>query len=575
MTIIGLCLVALSFFKKEFYCSNHTLVFAGLSVFSLIVTSWASNPTLHHFGSPLLGEGSVLFFGLSTLSLALDNISKKNPIYYSAIAAGITAGTLVFLHHPQHGLNINANWLPYAFGAFLAPISLCIYAIRLKIKSSILQRILLFLSCGLLFLSHNKTAWIAVFLCLGIWPIIKNRHAIQKYLCLSIPFISAMSLFVLGRWLPSLESRKLALQSYLVAWQDRPLKLATGNGWGYYFENLQKQILDLPVSFFDNNSWKPSWDGIDRLDFHCMHLGTEALFSLGIIGLILYLCLLAIPFSEKASKKNRLHLFLYTILFGCLTSTWFTLICVWPFFILGFSVFNQPRIKTTQISALITWLFFSAILSGHAAITYWQTAVLYPSNQQSIFYKFTHSKKFPTSVDLKRPYNYKGMHLGHFVLAILKKVNSSNLPLITMKELDLAFRIYEANNSPLILDVALMHGIQYFERSALEKQHLWDSAAAAIEQKAPKRSDLLVSYVQALIESNQLDKAKDFIKRMYAKNSHDPFALWLDGLYLIHNKNIEQGKALMRQSLRQHIDKWIYIPESLKTKIKEELSPSL
>lgn len=577
LSIIGLCLSVLSFAKKEFHCSNHTLVISCVALFSLVATSWANNPILHHFGSPLLGEGSVLFCGLSILSLAIDNSPKKNPIYFSAVIAGITAGLLVFLHHPQHGLNINPNWLPYVFGAFLAPIALCIYAISIKAKNQILQRTLLFLGCFLLFLSHNKTAWVAVFLCISIWPLIKNRQAIQKYLCLSIPFASAISLFILGNWpmFSSLESRRLALQSYFLTWKDYPLILVRGNGWGYYFENLQKQITNLPVSFFNNGFWKPSWDGIDRLDFHCMHLGAEALFSLGILGLIFYISLLAIPFFEKISKKNKIHLFIYTTLFGCLTSAWFTLMCVWPFLILGFSVFNQPKIAIVKVPFLTVWLWLATILSGHAAMTYWQTAILYPANQKSFFYKFTYSQKLPQLDDLKESYNYKGMHLGYFTLAILKKMNHANPSKITIKELNLAFKTYEASNSPLILDVALLHGLQYFEGADLEKQNLWDSVASAIEKKAPKRSDLLVSYVQALIENNQLEKAKDFIKKMFIRNSLDPFALWLEGMYYLHNGNIDEGKTLMRQALYQRIDKWIYIPKSLKRKIEEDPSPSI
>lgn len=564
------------FFKKELYYSNYTLIFTSIAIFSLLITLWANNPILHHFGSPLLGEGSVIFCGLSILSLAIDNISNRNTIYWSVIFSGIVAGIFVFMHHPQHGLNINPNWLPYVFGAFLAPISLCIYAISTKIENHIQQRILLLLSCALLFLSHNKTAWASVFLSSCLWPLVKNRLSLQKYICLSIPFVSALSLFILGKWpvFSSLESRKLALQSYLLSWKDNPLSLITGNGWGSYFENLQKQITCLPVSFFKNHVWQPSWDGIDRLDFHCMHLGAETFFSIGITGLILYLALLATPFLKKYPQKNNLHLFIYTVLFGFLTSTWFTLVCVWPFLIFGFSVFNQHRNITTKMLPPILWSLLCAILCSHAAVTYWQTASLYPTNQKSLFYKFTYSKKIPTSDELKKPYNYRGMHLGHFILTILKKMKHPPSQ-SSIRELNFAFKIYDSSSSPLILDVALMHGISYFKGSFTEKQNLWDKIAQAIRKKAPKREDLLISYVQFLIENNQLSKAKDIINSVSPENPNNPFVLWMKGMYFIHNDNVEQGKNFMRQALHYNIDTWILIPKSLKNKIEGDTSPSI
>lgn len=577
LSILGLFLGIYCFFKKKFFYSNHTLIFHSLAVISAVATFWVKNPILHHFGSPLLGEGSVLFFGLSTLSLALDNTSKKTFIYWSAIIAGISAGLLVFLHHPQHGLNINPDWLPYVFGAFLAPISLSLYAISTTIKSPHQQKILIFLCCALLFLSHNKTAWTAFLLCLCIWPTIKQQRKIQKYLCLSIPFLTAISLFVLGNWpiFSTLESRKLALQSYILTWQDAPLSLFTGHGWGYYFENLQKQITNLPVAFFENHSWQPSWDGIDRLDFHSMHLGAEALFSLGIAGFLLYLLLLITPFFEKLPTKNNMHIFIYYILFGCLTSTWFTLLCVWPFLILGFSILNRHRFTIIKKYIPVLWLWLCAFISGDAAITYWQTAILYPANEKSLFYNFTYSKKLPPLGDLKSCYNYKGMHLGHFTLAILKKMNHTASSKASLQELYSVFKIYDEESSPLILDIALMHGMQYIEEDNADKQILWDNISHAIEKKAPKRSDLLVTYVQTLIEKGQSEKAQTFIKAMFNRNPKDPFAMWLEGIYCIHNSDIKQGRDLMRQALYQHIEKWIYIPKSLKTKIHGKTHSSI
>jgi hypothetical protein len=81
---------------------------------------------------------------------------------------------------------------------------------------------------------------------------------------------------------------------------------------------------------------------------------------------------------------------------------------------------------------------------------------------------------------------------------------------------------------------------------------------------------LLISYIKELIENHQLDKAKSFIDIMLVKNVNNPCALWLQGIYHIHERDAEHGKNLMIQALDQGIEKWVYIPKSLKNKLKEK-----
>ena len=236
---------------------------------------------------------------------------------------------------------------------------------------------------------------------------------------------------------------------------------------------------------------------------------------------------------------------------------------------LGLSTLNQDKICVTKTPLLILWLCISTVLCVHGAVTYWQTAVLYPANPKSLFYRFAHNKKLPTDEAVKSTYNYQGFHLGHFVLNTLKKVNRTPSNAIAT-ELNMAFRVYDAKNSPLVLDVAMLHGMQFFQGSDNKKRNLRENIAHAILQKAPRRSDLLVPYIKELIENQQADTAKDFIKTMLARNAKDPFALWLKGIEHIHEKDTAYGKSLMIQALDQGIEKWIYIPRQLKDQIKEK-----
>ena len=571
---VGLFLSILWCTTKELFCSRHTLIFTCFAIFSLFAALWAKNSIVHHLGVPLLGEGSILFCGLSILSFGFDNANKRKFIYWSAIIAGSIAGILVFLNHPIYGLSINPDWLPYVFGAFLAPIALGIYVVSMFTNNKIEKGIIIFLSLALLVLSHNKTAWVAVVAVICFWLLTrqtKYNHFLQKTLSASVPLLSVIAIYFLSNWpvFSSLESRKFAIQSYVLTWQEAPLSLLFGNGWGYYFENLQKQITALPVAFFTNGTWQPSWDGIHRLDFHCMHFGVEALFSIGLMGLVLYVVLTLTLFAKQNHTKNPFSTFLFAVLFGCLTSTWFTLMCVWPFFVLGFSILNQHKFTVARAPLPIMCLIISTALCAHGAVTYWQTAVLYPANPRSVFYNFTNSKSMPAENHIKAPYNYQGFHLGHFVLNTLKKTGQVPHSIIAA-ELNLVFSIYDPRTSPLVLDVAILHGMSYFSGSDNSKQDMWGKVAHAILQKSPKRTDLLVAYVNNLIGNNQLEKAKDFIEMMLNKNPSDQFALWLKGICHIYERDVDRGKALMLKALNHGIEKWIFIPKNLQDQLKEK-----
>ncbi len=571
---IGLCLLILWGVKQNLFCSKQTLIFGFFSLICLIATLWARNPILHHLGAPMLGEGTVLFFGLFLLSFGFDNSSRNQFIYYSAILASVICGFLILFNHHSFGLKFKPDCSPYVFCAFLAPISASVFTLTTIARRKFEYILILFVSIFLLCISLSKTAWVAVAFILGLWMItrkLEKPYNVQKYLCLGVPFISLIAIYFLSNWkaFPSLESRKFYIQTYFFSWKDEPLRIFFGNGWGYYFENLQKQITSLPIKFFQNGLWKPDWDGVDRLDFSSMHFGAESVFCMGIFGLIFYLVLIKSLFDPYTYKKNPFTILLFVGCFSFLTSTWFVLMCVWPFFVLGFSILNKNKISIARAPLTIICLGLSTAICAHGALTYWKTATLYPSNKKTIFYNFTNTKVIDGQELLKTPYNYKGFHLGHFTINILRR--SRDLPASVIKaELKPVFDVYNSKKSPLLLDVALLHAMQYFTGSENDKQKIWEDIADAILKKAPKRSDLVVPYVTQLIENNYLEKAGDFIEYMLNRNPNDPFAIWLNGNYHIHENDMEYGKALISKALEQNIENWICVPENIKIVMRNE-----
>ena len=143
---IGISLLLLWFSRRQLHFSDQTACFFMITILSAIATIWAKNKVLHHFGVPLLGEGTVLFYGLLLLSLAYDNIQINNFLRFSVIIAGCVAGLLVVLNHPEHGFSINPDWLPYVFGAFLAPIALGVYNAGKDYENKFIKTLIICLS---------------------------------------------------------------------------------------------------------------------------------------------------------------------------------------------------------------------------------------------------------------------------------------------------------------------------------------------------------------------------------------------------------------------------------------------
>lgn len=570
-SLIGIGLLGYGLTCSNFFVSSLSQLFISIAIFSLVVTLWAENKILHHIGVPMLGEGTVFFTGLSILSLVHDNIDLRSYKFfrYSAIFAATIALLLVILNHPQNGFGSNTEWLPYVFSAFLAPIAIGIFSFYYASKG-VEHKFLILLCMLLVIFSFNKTLWAFLPVILGVWYVLKNHSKFYRAtFCMLVPIgvIAAnVILPIFIRALSTLESRRLTLMVYIKTWIDDPLSLLYGHGWGSYFNHLTKNLTQIPVNFFENGNWQPSWDGIDRIDFHGMHQGAESMFSLGILGLFLYILLIIYPILK--ARQNHIYAFFFSCCYAALSSTWFTLICVWPFLILGFSEFAIKKIITDRKKRLtIIWIIICLALSAHAALTVFNTAALYPTNKSSIFYKFTCTECMPSKQELKQLYNYKGFHLSQYLLGLLQRQNLLEDRVIDAETYNI-IEIYNVKTSPLNLDIAMLHLLKYQTKCSLENQELYSQIIRAIIAKAPKRSDLLESYVNYLLECRKFEEAERLINKVLEYAPDDAFGVWYKGVYLVELKQADLGLKLMKQALELKADNFLKIPEEIIQKVK-------
>lgn len=557
---VGLFLHAM---REPLKYSRRTWLLGSTCLLSAFVTLWAGNKALHHYGAPMTGEGTALWVGLTLMSLAYDQLdgARLRWIKLSACLAACVAGVLVLCNNSMHWLGWYPEWAPYMFAAFLAPMALVV-ALCGWLAAAV----------PLLVVSHNKTLILAVMGACAAWWVLRNRSvrwrvAIVMALPLGVIALDFVGQYiwdarygagadnlVMDQWW-SLRSRALSIMVYLLSWVREPWNLLFGYGWGSYFEHLQQNITSLPIALFHNGSWQPNWDGIDRIDFHVMHQGLEHLFSLGVCGLVLYVGLLLLPFYKAGVTFRR---FIVAVGFASVTSTWFTLAIVWPYWMLAW-VLVMPQGQVTLLKDKAMPMF-CVVLGGlvvvQAGWNQWQTAAIYPTHEKSLFQHLTYSESRPGVEKWERAYNVHGFHMAYFVFNLLSK--KDQIPTDTLlSELAPALSIYNAQKSTLLLDISMLHVMKFLAAQDAQYGEMWSDVVKAILRKAPRRSDMAETYIQYALQHGRTQDVEDMVNSLLQSNPADRCALWYKGLLLTPTPQKEEGFTCMRQALLLGAEKWI------------------
>lgn len=553
-----------------------TLLFFGFGFVSMFVGLWAENPLFHWIGAPTLGEGTLMFCGLGVLSLSIQRIIHNNhekTLAYACIVACLVAGTLCFLNHPLHKIMWDADWTPYAFNAFLAQMVVGCFAVMLIIPHA--ARWIAGLCVLLILISASKTAVIFGFVGLGIIAVAehtKKTESLYKVSLLLLPvailvFTMSLDLQTSGLW-ASLYSRKLNILVYVNEWQNNWGSLFYGHGWGSYYSFLQKYLPALPVSLYEKTNWNPNWDGIDRLDFHCMHQALESLFALGILGLVLFYALIQQAFRTPHHPNVRPLVFLGTWLFVAQTSTWFTMPTLWPFSIFFLNVITQrDQTKTSFMWAVKPLMMITVVGSLWAGWTVLQTALDYEAPQQSLFHKATQRQFLPLAPRAK-PYAVEGFHMGYELIALSGNISRASLKSKkrVLKQLD---SFFHAHQSSLMMNVGLIHFFSslkydYDKLKPSYKQtldHHWNAINSMIIQKYPERLDFLFDYGTFLLKTGRLKKFRHWLQELKKINPEHCTVLWLEGIYYAQEKrDLKRAVPFLVKAVDRGIDRWIPIP---------------
>lgn len=570
--LLGACLLMRKNLERP---NGITVLFFMFGLLSFAVAFWAENAQFHWYGAPTLGEGTFMFLGLGVLSLSMQTVLAHNQeriLAYSSIVAVLVAASLCVLNHPIYGIVMNADWTPYAFNAFLAQMAIACFAAIIVLPKA--ARFIALVIMGAIYISANKTA--AIFGVLGIVVVflagyLPRPEKIYKWSVLFLP--AGILLFVLsldsevGGIFSSLYSRKVNILVYLNAWQQNPLSLLWGHGWGAYYNFLQRCLPSLPVSLYEKTNWNPNWDGIDRLDFHCMHQGLESLFALGVLGLIVYYWLIFQPFRSQKPQVLWPLVFLGTWLFTAQTSTWFTMPTLWPFALFFFNVVTRNDAKSFVSLPAKPIVFVTVIGSIISGTIVGQSALDYAAPQSSLFYKSTQRKFLPLTGRAK-PYALQGFHMGHEWIAMSNDLARSSLK-IKKKILNQLDQFLQPEDVSIMLNVGLIRFLNSFKsdynklkpsyRDKLEKH--WSAINYTIIRDYPERLDLLFEYGTFLLKTGQLRKFQYWLENLKTVNPDHCIVLWLQGIYYAQEKqDIRSAVPFFMKAMQKGVDRWIPIP---------------
>ncbi len=428
-------------------------------------------------------------------------------------------------------------------------------------------------------ISYNKTAQYALIPYGGAlvaahfmeFKITRSR-AIIALLCLPFLIIGAELFVANPDKFVSLDSRVKLLHVVFKEFQDHPLRLFTGFGFGHFTDTLLAHFTQIPVALYKSTALIPNWDSLERIDFHCHHQMIESLLALGIGGALFTLALPLLPIYFARDEDIPFALF-YTSLWVTISSTWFTLPIHLPFLALALCcsasagrdiIFPNLTIIVEKIIgnkiSIIICAFILFVSFMYFRLEGFQTACIYSKHTYSWVAGKINPPAQLTSELIKRYGALQGLHASNYMQITFQNAKDNPHDLDTTAELavfkELALTM---QHSPLSLRIVTLDILGH-ERDSRWLNYLKDTLIAA-----PARFDLAAPYLATLLNTHKLNEAEQFITMLEGINACDPFVYWFKGLLMIEiGGDLKKARALLKDGLDAGIERWIPVSPTLK-----------
>jgi hypothetical protein len=591
--VLGLSLVFFYKVNSITFTSGQLFLTAALGAIvglSFIIYPFSSQPDLHFYGLPQTGEGVAFYLSFSIFLISfccLVNRGWERILVINAMIASLFIFIITFVTHPGK-VAFNPDWCPYVFSAFLAPIGIMVMLYSVVFEDKKIQLSCLGLGTIIILLSSNKTAIFALVI-YALFLLVTKKLAISRKLLaavvISIPFVIVLVEIILNKLgeFPSVDSRIKLLQVVWEEFKDHPWRIFTGFGWGHYTDALISQLRKLPVLFYQNGHFTPSWDSIERIDFHSHHQVVESILALGIGGGLIALILPALPIF-LCKRENLLLTALVCSMWATISSMWFTLMVHLPFLALGLAIMSdspdselyqgfilfKKKLKAVAHWGFVIFLGSSSLLLIVASYHEWQIAKIYSSHNGCWF---AQKIKYQPGEELvmMQPSHLKGIHMASHLRSTLDYAKAMPNDLDVLEDLLIFLgKIQKIPNPNLYLRLSCIEAFSYLaERNLLDSflHQEWIKNLNFIQKNYPKRSDLLASFITYCLSKKNFSEAQNWIANILRNDSADCIGLWLKGLVLLNKGHLTEALPYLNQALEEGAEKWIPIAATLKTKI--------
>ncbi len=590
---------------------------AAMALWSTATAPFATAPGLSLAGSPEIGQGAAWYANLAILTAAamiVFRIRRRRRLFavLALVMAFAVTGFTYMAALPSFPDEVR-QWAPYLFSDYLAFYGIFIAVILITWTPHISPgKRLLALSAGFLIilLSVNVSA-VAISLAVGgfVFVLSKTQERLPipprplfAATTLITPFLImagvTLAAYIGGilRVSSSFWSRYFLNKIAFDATVANPGGLFSGYGWGHFADLLFTHARQKEVSLTSNMMRGTNWDALANTHFHSHNYLVEALLAVGVIGLLIALVypLLFVLFSR------RKYLFLaggLGLVMAGVETVWFQFALSVPFQAMALGgLANRWRLPAPPGMAriLVLCLLVGAIFLQ--SFTAWSQLTVAVKMRAAIDYDIAILKgekavnpqagqNCRTAFD---DYGRGGIHLSwalRYFIAVLGKNERKEKPL-TAAQIDrlkyylCAAESYTGEKASLRLlagalnargDLAFNFKNPAIKEAARSYLMNWQKRLNEYLSRAPKRTDMAISFLTWRLEAGDEDTVRKFSDRILSQDGNDPVALWFSGVVLLKDPgSAKEGIVRLQRSLELGIEQFLKV----KMKLKKEITGS-
>ena len=571
----------------------------------------AVNPWRSWLGSPELGEGVAFYFALALLMMMatpLWNVARYRQIILIGAAGAIALQCVLYVLCPlgADGRYVVGSWRPSTWAAYLAFMAGYLwiaFGLMPQRRTRMFSLVVIVGMILVLAVSHNASAMLLLGAAIAVSAFamgIRMRcfrrffypsrawRVVAMVACLlplgwvgfSVafpdiePYTRAMpSLAFLSDKDGSLGSRISMNRMAVEALHHEPRLWLVGNGWGSFSDITFDYALISGLNVYSNGEWKPNSELVDGYSFHSHNEPLEALLSVGVVGLMLWLL---IPIVAIGSIPRRCFWWCVPMLVGLVwvSNVWFELAQCLPFKALALAaIASVPRAKENTrhvpVRALSFGIICIALIAGWAGVQY-RHFMRYEMQLRDAAHALPYD-------DYTQEWVEQDIQLGSsaefFANWLMLKVKNQGLD-----DNDRGWyarfieAAHHASQSPLVggsvsaLELKLyykaMIGLEAPAFKPLQALMMANmpSVVLQLSSRVPQRDDIATPYLQhlSLFTAGQPQRQIEILNELLSIAPNHRGALWVLGGLLRHVSGREaEGLALQRKAAALHVE-WVY-----------------